>query len=92
MVDVAVTWKGRTGRIMPSANISSAGEESPGSKLLEMWNSKSEFDESKRVVSLRTGPDGCCSIGVPLSDWPRSPANENRWWFDSVQIMMVRFA
>lgn len=79
MADAVATWKGRTGRIIPSAKISSAGEESSGSKFLEMWNSKSEFDESKRVVSLRTGPDGCCSIEGALSDWPRSPANEIRW-------------
>lgn len=81
MADALFTWKGSTGRIMPSAKISSAGAESPGSKFLEMWNSKSGFDESNRVVSLRTGPGGCCccSIGGALSDWPRSPANEIRW-------------
>ena len=68
MEDVA--WKGR---IIPSAKISSAGEES---KLLEVWNSNSE---SKSVVSLLTSPDGCCSIVSALSDWPRSPANDIRW-------------
>ena len=69
MDDAVVTWKGR---IIPSAKISSAGEES---KLLEVWNSNSE---SKSVVSLLTRPDDdcCCSIVSALSDWPISPAND----------------
>lgn len=83
MVEAAVTWKGR---IIPSAKISSAGEESPGSKLFEIWNSK-EFDESRRVSSLRIRPDGSITSGGALSDWPRSLENEIRW---SVQIILER--
>lgn len=60
---------------MPSAKISSAGEESPGSKLFEMWNSKEEFDESRRDSSLRIRAGG----GDALSDWPRSLEKEIRW-------------
>lgn len=66
---------------MPSAKISSAGEESPGSKLFEMWNSKEEFDESRRDSSLRIRAGGSITGGGggALSDWPRSLEKEIRW-------------